>query len=104
MARHKTAEHNKSAHPHGNSTHDQQIAILEKRVNTKNAGDDFDAEADLKMSPEQREARRKGANLRADQRDLVDPDDRNMLRGENQESEHRKQRQDDEDNRENHQP
>jgi hypothetical protein len=87
-----------TSHPHGKSTHDQQIQIIEKRVNTKNAGDDFDAEADLKMSPEQREARRKGASLRAGQRDLVDPDDRNMLRGEHQESEHHKERQDDEDN------
>ena len=88
----------------GNKTHDQQIRILEGRVNTKNAGDDFDAEADLKMSPDERAARRKGADLRTDQRDLVDPDDRNILRGEHQESRHHKERQDDEDNREQRQP
>ncbi|MBZ9719407.1 hypothetical protein LB519_16310 [Mesorhizobium sp. AD1-1] len=79
----------------GRKTHDQQIRIIEERENTKNAGKDFDAEADLKRSAAEREALRKGADMRTDTPDLVDPDDRNMLRGKNQESAHHKNPADD---------
>jgi hypothetical protein len=76
----------------GNKTHEQQLRIIEKRVNTKNAGKDFDAEDELKRSGQEREARREGQQLRGEDVDLTDPDDRNMIRGVNQESEHHKRR------------
>jgi hypothetical protein len=79
----------------GRKTHEQQVRIIEERENTRNAGKDFNAEAELKKSKQERESYRKGANLRTDAPNLVDPDDRNMLRGENQESEHHKERADD---------
>ena len=44
----------------GNKTHEQQLRIIEERVNTKNAGDDFDVEKDLKRS-DKREAQREEA-------------------------------------------
>ena len=78
----------------GRKTHEQQLRIIEGRENTKNADKDFDAEEDLKRPKEAREAFRKGQILRSDPQNLVDPDDRNILRGENQESEHRKDRPD----------
>ncbi|RWP80768.1 hypothetical protein [Mesorhizobium sp.] len=79
----------------GRRTHEQQLRIIEKRENTKGADKDFDAEADLKRSPEEREALRKGSEIRPDTPDLVDPDDRNILRGRNQESVQHKNRPDD---------
>lgn len=78
----------------GSKTHEQQLRIIEKRVDTSNAGDEFDAEADLKRSDQEREARREGATLRDNGVELTDRDDRQMIRGENQESEHHKRRQD----------
>ena len=74
----------------GNKTHEQQTRIIEERVNTKNADDDFDAEAELKRPKQEREARRRGGALRSGDVDLVDPDDREMLRGVKQESRHHK--------------
>lgn len=79
----------------GKKTHEQQLRVIEGRENTKNADESFDAEADLKMSKEQREARRKGQGLRSDVVDLSDRDDRNMVRGEQQESRHHKEKSDD---------
>lgn len=79
----------------GKSTHDQQIRIIEERVNTRNAADDFDAEGELKRPQAERKARREGADLRTGDAELTDPDDRNMIRGVNQESSHNKHRQDD---------
>ncbi|MBZ9846930.1 hypothetical protein LB565_02880 [Mesorhizobium sp. CA14] len=76
----------------GRTTHDQQIRVIEKRENTKNAPKEFEAEAELKRSAAEREARRKGSSLQGDTPDLVDPDDRNILRGKNQESAHNKSR------------
>lgn len=76
----------------GKKTHDQQLRIIEERVNTANADKDFDAEAELKRSRQEREARRQGANLRDEGVELTDPDDRQMIRGTNQESEHHKRR------------
>ena len=76
----------------GKKTHDQQLRIIEERVNTRNADKDFDAETELKRSRQEREARRQGANLRDRGVELTDPDDRQMIRGTNQESEHHKRR------------
>lgn len=73
----------------GKKTHDQQIRIIEERVNTKNADGDFDAEAELKRSKQEREARR-GGDLRDAEVGLTDSDDRQMIRGDNQESRHHK--------------
>jgi hypothetical protein len=79
----------------GPKTHQQQLRIIEKRENTKNADADFDAEADLKKSTQEREAERGGAKLRGEDVELSDADDREMIRGVNQESEHHKRRVDD---------
>ncbi|ESY11727.1 hypothetical protein NKK48_22185 [Mesorhizobium sp. C386A] len=79
----------------GRKTHEQQLRIIEKRENTRNAGDDFNAEDELKRTKQEREARQDGANLRDEGVELTDKDDRQMIRGENQESEHHKRRQDD---------
>jgi hypothetical protein len=79
----------------GKKTHDQQIRIIEGRENMKKAGKDFDAEAELKRSDQEREAFRKGANLKVPPRDLTASDERNLLRGEHQESRHHKNRPDD---------
>lgn len=80
----------------GNKTHEQQMRIIEKRENTANAGKDFDTRGDLKRSPEARRAFRKGAGLkRPPEEEMTDPDDRNILRGEHQESPHTKRRVDD---------
>ncbi|TGQ29421.1 hypothetical protein [Mesorhizobium sp. M00.F.Ca.ET.216.01.1.1] len=76
----------------GRRTHGQQMRIIEERENTKNAPKEFDAEAELKRPPAEREARRKGSDLKTDTPDLVDPGDRNILRGKDQESEHNKNR------------
>ncbi|MER8743668.1 hypothetical protein NKH54_11325 [Mesorhizobium sp. M1004] len=79
----------------GRKTHEQQLRIIEKRENTSKAGDDFNAEDELKRTKQEREARQDGANLRDEGVELTDKDNRQMIRGENQESEHRKRRQDD---------
>lgn len=76
----------------GRKTHDQQMRIIEKRVNTKNAGDEFNAEEELKRPEQERKAHRGGDKLRGEGVELTDPDDRNMIRGENQESQHHKRR------------
>ena len=79
----------------GKKTHEQQLRIIEKREDTSNAGDDFNAEEELKRPQAEREARRGGAGLRDEGVELTDKDDREMLRGENQESRHHKRRIDD---------
>lgn len=78
----------------GPKTHEQQLRIIEKRENTSNAGDDFNAEEELKRSKQEREARQKGDKLRDEGVELTDKDDRRMIRGENQESGHHKHRTD----------
>jgi hypothetical protein len=78
----------------GPKTHEQQRRIIEKRENTSNAGDDFNAEEELKRSKQQRDAHRGGANLHEEGVELTDKDDRQMIRGENQESAHHKPRAD----------
>jgi len=71
-----------------NKTHDQQMRIIEKRENTANAGNDFDIAADLKRSEAAKEAFRKGQDLKSRSGDS--DDDPGIVRGVNQESEHRK--------------
>ena len=70
----------------GQKTHDQQQRIINKQENTKGGGDTFPAEEDLKASKGLRDAKAKGEKLTTPAADLTDPDDRNMLRGRNQES------------------
>jgi hypothetical protein len=72
----------------GKKTHEQQRRIIEKREKTANAGEAFDAAADLHRNEQAREAYRKGRDLKAtpDTRS----EDRNMVRGLNQESGHKK--------------
>lgn len=78
----------------GPKTHEQQRRILEKRENTSNADGDFNAEEELKRSNQQRNAQRGGAHLREDGVELTDKDDRQIIRGKNQESAHLKPRAD----------
>jgi len=75
----------------GNKTHEQSLRVIEKRENTKNAGKDFDAKTELGKTDAERAASRQD-NLRPKLRDIADPDDRNIIRGENQESSHNKRR------------
>ncbi len=74
----------------GTKTHQQQRDIIQKQVNTANAGKDFDAEADLQRSDEAREAYRRGDNLNMRAADVSMTDDPSIVRGRNQESEHHK--------------
>jgi hypothetical protein len=76
----------------GKKTHEQQLRIIEERVNTRNADKDLNAEEELKRSKRERDAYRGGAKLRDETVELTDADDRQMIRGENQESEHHKRR------------
>ncbi|AJD42637.1 hypothetical protein RGR602_CH03328 [Rhizobium gallicum bv. gallicum R602sp] len=71
-------------------THEQQLRIIEKRENTSNAGDDLNSEKELKRSKQEREAHRGGAKLRGAGVELTDKDNRQMIRGKNQESGHHK--------------
>jgi hypothetical protein len=72
----------------GRKTHEQQLRIIEKQVDTSNAGDDFDPRPDLKRAergqPPIPETTSKTAS------DPDEPDDRGHLRGMNQESAHHK--------------
>ncbi|SDA93751.1 hypothetical protein [Sinorhizobium sp. NFACC03] len=78
----------------GSKTHEQQRRTIEKREETSKAGDDFDAEEELKRSKPGREVRR-GRGKRGDEGvDLTHKDDRQIIRGTNQESEHHKRRAD----------
>lgn len=74
---------------------EQQVRIIEKREDTSNAGDDFNAREELKRSKQEREAHRGGAKLRDDGVELTDKNDRQVIHDENQESEHHKRRVDD---------
>lgn len=69
-------------------THDQQMRIIEKRENTANGDKDLDITADLKRLGAAREAFRKGEDLQF--RDADNDGDRDIARGVNQESIHRK--------------
>ncbi|UVC07430.1 hypothetical protein IHQ71_19765 [Rhizobium sp. TH2] len=68
--------------------HEQQMRIIEKRVNTANAGPDFDIEPDLKRSDGAKRAFQQGENLKPGPDGLAD--DRGVIRGANQESAHHK--------------
>ncbi|AIC26373.1 MULTISPECIES: hypothetical protein [Rhizobium] len=74
----------------GKKTHEQQLRVIEKREKTANAGEDFDAAADLQRNPQARQAHRKGGDLKPDPD--TGNDDRAIMRGRNQESEHKKGR------------
>ena len=74
----------------GNKTHKQQLRIIQKQVNTKNADEGFDPQPDLKRAergdePIPQQTAKSASDPQA-------PDDRGMLRGMNQESEHHKRR------------
>jgi hypothetical protein len=69
-------------------THEQQMRIIEKRVNTANAGPDFDIEPDLKRSDGAKKAFQQGEDLKSGPDSLTD--DRGMIRGKSQESAHHK--------------
>ena len=75
----------------GNKTHEQSLRVIEKRENTKNAGKGFDAKTELEKTDAERAASWQD-NLRPKLGDIADPDDRNIIRGENQESSHNKRR------------
>jgi len=76
----------------GPKTHEQQLRIIEKRENATNGSGSLNAEEELKRPNQERNARRGGANLRDEGVELADKDDRQMIRGENQEREHHKSR------------
>ncbi|MDF0753040.1 hypothetical protein NLU14_22695, partial [Marinobacter sp. 71-i] len=48
----------------GHKAHRQQLRIIEERVNTKNADEDFPAEEELKHASKQREEAESAADLR----------------------------------------
>ena len=70
----------------GRKTHEQQQRIINKQENTKGGGDAFPAEDDLQATKGLRDAKAKGGKLAKPVDGLSDPDDRNMVRGRNQES------------------
>lgn len=75
----------------GNKTHQQQRNIIEKRVDTSNAGEEFDARADLGRSDAARDAYRNGDDLSMRTAELsLNEDDPAIVRGVKQESLHRK--------------
>jgi hypothetical protein len=74
----------------GNKTHQQQRDIIEKRINTANAGKDFDADVDLQRNEAARDAFRRGDSIDLRAGDVSMTDDPSIVRGTNQESAHRK--------------
>jgi hypothetical protein len=74
----------------GKQTHEQQLRIINKEINTKNGSEDFDPSADLHRAEAKRNPQEATDILRSDGIDVTDPDDRSMIRGANQESEHNK--------------
>jgi hypothetical protein len=70
----------------GQKTHEQQQRIINTKEKTKSGDENFPAAQDLKTSKALRKAKSKGGNLTVPDTDLVDSDDRNILRGRNQES------------------
>ena len=73
----------------GNKTHQQQIDIIEKRVDTSNADKDFDPRPYLDASKEARD-RITETDLPDDPTPLASDDGNPTLRGVNQESQHNK--------------
>ncbi|WP_226951266.1 hypothetical protein [Rhizobium terrae] len=76
----------------GSKTRQQQRDIIRKQVNTANADKDFDPGPDLARSEAAKEAFRRGDNLNMRAADVSLHDDPSIVRGVNQESEHRKGR------------
>jgi hypothetical protein len=74
----------------GKETHEQQLRIINKEVNTKNGAEDFDPSADLHRAEAKRNPQEGAEALRSDTVDVTDSDDRSIIRGTNQESEHNK--------------
>jgi hypothetical protein len=72
----------------GNKTHQQERNIIEKQVNTANAGKDFDAGEDLHRNDAAREAYRKGQDLNMSTASESLNTDPSIVRGANQESRH----------------
>lgn len=72
----------------GNKTHEQQLRIFEKREKTDNAGDDFDPTLDLKKSEAERAREQQSRSLKAGAE--IQDEDRAMIRGTSQESQHHK--------------
>lgn len=70
----------------GQKTHEQQQRIINRQENTKGGGSGFPAEDDLSTSKNIRRAKTAGDRSISSDRGLSDPDDRNMVRGQNQES------------------
>ena len=70
----------------GRKTHEQQQRVIKGEEETKGGGSRFPAEEDLKASKGLRKAKAGSDNLAAPAANLADPDDRNILRGRNQES------------------
>ena len=79
----------------GRKTHEQQLRVIEKREVTSNAGDEFEAKKELGRSKQERQAHRDGATLRDEGVELADEDDREMIKGESQQSQHYTRRADD---------
>jgi hypothetical protein len=71
----------------------QRQPVVDQPLGSKRKEPDF--EADLRRPEQEREARRKGASLSSNAASPIDRDDRQILRGVNQEDEHHKRRQDD---------
>lgn len=69
-------------------THEQQLKIIEKREDTSNADRDFDVKSDLARNEAAKKALAEGTALRGDLKDITN--DRGMIRGQNQESQHHK--------------
>jgi hypothetical protein len=69
-------------------------AASSRNVKIPAMADELNAEDELGRSKQEREAHRRGATLRNQEVELTDKDDRQIIRGEHQESEHRKPRAD----------
>jgi hypothetical protein len=68
----------------------EQRPVVDQPLRGQDEEPDF--EADLRRSDAEREARRKGASLSTGAARPIDRDDRQILRGVNQEGEHHKRR------------
>ena len=79
----------KGGPPQGTKTHQQQLDIIEGRVDTSNAGKDFDPRPYLNASKEARD-RIAETDLPDDPTPVASQDGDPAPRGENQESQHHK--------------
>ncbi|MCO6188582.1 hypothetical protein [Rhizobium sp. L1K21] len=72
----------------GPKTKQQQKRIINDEIDTSNKGKDFDPTMDLQKSKTLRERERESQNIQPHK--PIEPDDRSILRGYNQESDHNK--------------